>query len=139
MAVKEVYDVRGRQWSILRVGRFDKGALLHMLAYRTLIFVAPLAAVVIAVSLFIHVGAVELSARIAVLVVWLLFTPQLFAAIKAFSVVRSGGFVFGSLNESFVKARMKKKAIYHVYEALPYIAMIAWDVGFVVLLLAWFL
>jgi len=138
MANKQVYDLRGRQSSMLRLWRFNRGALLHMLSNRILAFLALIAAVVMIMDLYSPSYLFGEFARIMLLLVWIFFTPQLFAALKAFSLVYSRGGSFGHLNKAFVRASMKSKGIYTVYTALPYVAMAVWLLGFAGLTMVWF-
>jgi len=138
MAAKQVYDLRGKQSSILRLWRFDKGALLHMVSNRILMFFALLGIVVLAWDMYSPVYIAGLWARIVILVVWLLFTPQLFGTFKVFSLISSKGAVFGHMNEFFVKTSMKKSRVNFVYRVIPYAAIAVWLLGFVGLALVWF-
>lgn len=137
--MKDVYDIRGRQTSILRLARFDGEALVHMLFYRALIFAAPMAALFIAASLFSQNQAVILASRLLVLLVWILFTPQLFSALKAFSLVSSGGAAFGRFSEAFARTHRESLGSAAVYKVIPYAGMAVWITAFLALAFMWFL
>lgn len=138
MIAKQVYDMRGRQSSMLRVGRFDKGALLHMLSNRILAVLALVGAAVMFLDLYSPSYLLAYWARIMIIVIWIFFTPQLFSVFKAFSLVYSKGAAFGHLNRSFLNVGVKKKGIHSVYTALPYAAVVVWLLGFVALAVLWF-
>jgi hypothetical protein len=131
------YDIRGRQSNIFRLWRFDKSALAHMLSFRILIFEAPLAAIFLLLSIIFPLSGIVLISRILVLIAWVLFTPQLFDAFKAFSLVSSRGSAFGKFNEYYMKTQ-KRNPNTGLYEALPYIGLIVWMFFFVVLAAMWF-
>jgi hypothetical protein len=138
MRGKQLYDLRGKQSSILRLWRFDKGALLHMLSNRILMIFALFGAVVLVWDLHSPSLIAGLWSRIVILAIWLLFTPQLFGTFKALSIVSSRGAAFGHLNESFVRVNMKKKSVTFAYRMLPYAAVAVWLLGFAGLVLVWF-
>lgn len=134
--MKNTYDLRGSQGNILRLASFDKEALLHMLFYRLMVIIAPAAALMMVYRLLLNTASFNLVNTV-VLTVWIVFTPQLFATAKAFSLISSKGVVFGHLNESFLNSRIKKKRIYAVYKAIPYVVLMVWAIGFLAFLVEW--
>lgn len=136
--MEKSYDLRGRQSGIMRVARFSPLAFIHMLFYRILIFVAFLTAVTLAFYVVTHSASASMLAKILLLITWILFTPQLFSAFKALSLVSTKGRVFGHLNEAFVRARVKGHLLDPAFEALPYAVLTVWVLGFVLLFIAWF-
>lgn len=133
--MKEGYlDTRGRESNIARVGRFDPGALAHMLSYRILIILSiPLGAVLLW-GFVAGVGAPVLDAL--VVVVWLLATPQLFQSLKALSLISTDGASFGGFDEGYARRAAKTRGGRGspFFDALPYMALVVW-----VLLLAVFI
>ena len=139
MESKNVYDVRGRQSRIFRLFCFDKEGLVHMAFYRIAIFVAVLLAISMVIGL-IYVNTPFINgSRVLILILWLLFTPQLFETIKAMSLIASRGIVFGKLNKSFMKYGVHKSRTYLILGALPYVVMLIWAIGFVGLVKLWFI
>ncbi len=135
--MEKSYDVRGRQSNIFRLARFDIAALFHMLFYRILIFVAPISAAMIAASLLYPNASVLLASRLLILLVWILFTPQLFSAFKAFSLVSSRGAAFGKFSDYFALTQ-KRREVDSVYRIFPYAGIAVWAIAFVVLTVLWF-
>ncbi len=123
---------------MLRLNRFYSTAFVHMLFYRILIFVAPITAVFILAGIASGYSEIIFASRILILASWVLFAPQLFAALKAFSLVSSGGAAFGRFSESFARLRSKGRMARGAYGALPYIGTSIWAVGFAVIVFAWF-
>jgi hypothetical protein len=132
------YDIRGRQSNIFRLWRFDKNALAHMVSFRILIFEAPLAAIFLLLSIVFPISGIILISRILVLIAWILFTPQLFDAFKALSLVSSKGSAFGKFNEYYMKTQ-KRDPNTGFYETLPYMGLIVWIFFFVVFVFVWFI
>lgn len=123
---KRIYDLRGRQRSILRVGRFDREALLHMITYRALIFVGFIEGLVLLYSSVFGSGAVlDSVSDFLLFVVMLIFIPEIFEMLKALAVISSKGIVFGRLNHSFLDANnlARKDSPLAV---LPYLGTLIW-------------
>lgn len=131
------YDVRGRQSSIFRLWRFDKTALLHMLFFRALIFLAPLTALFLLLGVAFPTAEMTLASRVLVIATWILFTPQLLAAFKAFSLVSSRGAAFGKFNEYFMRTQ-KKNPYSALYQIMPYIGLAVWCGLFIIIVNMWF-
>ena len=137
---KTTYDARGSQSRIFRLLGFDKEAFIHMISYRILLFVAIFAGVEILIYLVIGGTSLLIISEALVAFVWILFTPQLFESAKAFSLIGSRGESFGNLNKSFLNSSVirESKAATSTYNAIPYLALLIWVVGFLILLFAWF-
>lgn len=135
---KQLYDVRGRQSSILRLWRFDREAFVHMVSNRILMFFALLTAAILIWNIHSPNYVTAFWGKIAVLIVWALFTPQLFAAFKAFSRVSSRGGAFGRFTEAYARTNVKSGRINPIYRALPYAAVTVWLLGLVASVLVWF-
>jgi hypothetical protein len=133
---KTTYDFRGKQSNIFRLGKFDVSGLIHTLFYRILIFVAVIYGLLLLASVFY--SGLGLLVKIVTIIVWILVTPQLFAAIKAFSLVETHGAVFGKFSNSYTNTISKNyKPEYKIYKALPYAVVAVWIVFFVVMLVWW--
>jgi hypothetical protein len=118
-------------------------AFIHVIAYRILIFTALIAGVLTMYSLYSPTNyATAILAKAFLAISWLLFTPQLLQAGKAFVVMRTRGVVFGSLNKSFVDSEIGKSssnsASFILYRIFPYAAIVVWLIGFVVLVFVWY-
>ena len=131
MGSKETYDMRGRQSLAFRLLCIDREALVHVLFYRIAVFVAlALAASIILGMLVVGTPYTNIT-RILLIAVWVLFTPQLFEAAKAASVIGSRGVVFGKLNESFKEYGAHKSALNPLYAIFPYVVFAVWLIGLV--------
>lgn len=132
------YDVRGRQSSIFRLYGFDREGLVHMVFYRIAVFVAVLLAASIVLGMAYSQTPFTAYTKALMLIMWAIFTPQLFETFKASSIIASGGVVFGRLNASFMRFAVRMKPQYALYRALPYAALAVWVLGFVMLAYVWF-
>lgn len=133
---KSVHDFRGKQTSIFRLAKFQPFGLLHALFYRILIFLAIIYGFLLLAAFFYP--SLALAAKIFTVVMWILITPQLFAALKALSLTSTKGVVFGKFSEaySYLESK-KKKPVYMVYKVLPYFALAIWIIFFVGMLIWW--
>jgi hypothetical protein len=136
---KEIYDIRGKQASIGRLLPFYKEAFIHMLFYRILIIVSIFAGVVFLLSYFS--GLFTQLFKPLFLIVWILFTPQVFETAKGTSVIATKGFVHGDLNKSYLTAAIKyeKHPKSTFYKFMPYAALAIWIVGFLSISAMWYL
>lgn len=141
MEDKSTYDVRGYQSRIFRLFCFDKEGLLHMVFYRMAIFVAVLLAASMVLSAVYsgHSAPFISYSKVLFMLLWILFTPQLFETFKAISLISSRGIVFGRLNRSFMKYGVHKSRTYAVLGALPYAVLLIWALGFIGLVWLWFI
>lgn len=133
---KKLLDLRGKQSRIFRLKSFDSEALVHVLFYRIL---GPVS-VAYGFLLLLSLAYPPLQGYVKWLttLVWILFTPQLFETIKAFSLISTRGLAHGRLNESFkslVEKRYRKSP--GAYQALPYAVLAVWLVGLVLQLVWW--
>jgi hypothetical protein len=130
------HDFRGRQGSIFRLGGFDRWGLLHALFYRLLIFASAAYGVLLLCSLAYPVLTAAVKAT--TVIVWILITPQLFAAIKAFSLASTKGSAFGHFSDAYSETILKsRKGGFGLYKALPYAVVAMWAVFFVLMILWW--
>ncbi len=137
--MKEAYDVRGRQSNILRLLGFDIEAFSHMLLYRILIFASIIVGgTMLATILFFpqYIGVPYIEAPI--LVIWILFTIQVYETAKAAVLIFSKGLSSPDLNQSFVNFSIRNKSFAEVYRIFPYAVLLLWIIGFVALLVMWF-
>jgi hypothetical protein len=133
---KLLTDLRGPQSRIGRLLSFSFEAWLHMLTNRIMVFLSLLYAVCIAVYLLVPGMGTVLKVLTAV--VWALWTPQFFEALKGLALVGSRGLAFGHLNPEFAhlyRKRYRKRPA--VYAAFPFVVLAVWAAGFVVMLARW--
>lgn len=134
---KRLTDLRGPQSRIGRLLPFSFEAWLHMLTNRVMVFLSLVYAVFI--GLYLLVPGLGTVLKILTAVVWLLWTPQFFEALKGLALVWSRGMAFGHLNPEFAhlyrKRYAKRTGVYAVY---PFVVLAAWAAGFVVMLVRWF-
>ncbi len=136
----ESIDTRGGEGRIARVLGFDTGAFVHMLAYRVLIFASLATGIAILATALLFQGSLE-SAYIEalVLVVWALFTVEVYAVAKAAVLIASRGRFSPDLNRSFVSASGGSPWLGLVCAGAPYAATAAWVIGFAAIFAMWFL
>jgi hypothetical protein len=135
-AGKRLEDLRGPQRRISRLLRFYPEAYIHMLFYRVAIPLTILYGLVI--LLFFLLPGWGLALKILTAVLWVLWTPQLFAVAKGLCLAWSRGMAFGQLNPEFAALYRKRYSRRSgLYVALPYVVLVVWAVGFVVLILRW--
>jgi hypothetical protein len=137
MDSKMLTDLRGPQRRIARLLSFSFEAFLHMLTNRIMVFLSLLYAVAIFASFF--VAGLGGALKWLTAVIWILWTPQLFEAVKGLALVWSRGMAFGHLNREFAHLYRKRYAKRSgVYRALPFVTLALWAAGFVVMLARWF-
>lgn len=134
---KQVYDLRGRQASIGRLLGFDKEAFVHMLFYRILIAVSIIAAV--AFILDYAIGIPKTIFESLFILVWVLFTPQVYETAKGLSIIATKGFILGQLNKSYLATANKhrNRSFDQLYKLMPYTALVLWLAGLVTLSYMW--
>ncbi len=133
---KSPRDLRGPQRRIGRLLRFYREAFIHMLTYRIMIPLTILFGAIMLLSLFLQ--RLGPALKIITAVIWVLWTPQLFAVAKGLSLAWTRGMAFGRLNEEFAhlyRKRYGKKT--GVFIAFPFIVLVLWAAGFVVMLVWW--
>lgn len=140
MEGNEAYDVRGKQSLIFRLYCSDREAFVHMVFYRAAILFAPLAVVAMLWSAYAYGAVLTPFSERFVVVLGVLFIPQLFETLKAGSIISSGGIAFGKLNKSFVRsAESRGNAMLQAYRAAPYIATAVWIAALAWLCVLWLL
>ncbi len=132
------YDIRGRQSAIFRLFCFDKEGLAHMLFYRIAIFVSMFLIASIMIGLYFYGTALILTSKALIMLIWILFMPQLFETGKAMSIIATDGAVFNRFNASFIQFGLKKKRAYIAFLIFPYLLLLIWIVGLLVMLGSWF-
>ncbi len=134
---KRLTDLRGPQSRIGRLLSFSFEAWLHMLTNRIMVFLSLLYAVLIA--LYLLAPGLGTVLKILTAAVWLLWTPQFFEAVKGLALVWSRGMAFGHLNPEFAHLYRKRYAKRTgFYAAFPFVVLVVWAAGFVVMLVRWF-
>jgi len=134
---KRLTDLRGPQSRIGRLLSFSFEAWLHMVTNRVMVFLSMLYAVLLVVYLL--APGLGTALKVATAVVWVLWTPQFYEALKALVLVRTRGLAFGHLNGEFAhlyRTRYRKHP--GLFLVLPLVAMALWAAGFVLMLLRWF-
>ena len=123
---KEPFDVRGRETNLLKSLNYDKEAFVHLASFRILIIVSILISAMIFANILL--GAFGNYIKAAIVLAWILITPQLYEVMKAFSLIASGGFAFGKMNKSFLDTVKEKtnKPSYKILVAFPVFGMIIW-------------
>jgi hypothetical protein len=135
-APKTLKDLRGPQGRISRLLSFYPGAYLHMLFYRIAVPLTLLYALTI--LLYLLRPGLGSVLKIFTLVLWALWTPQLFAVAKGLSLAWTRGMAFGQLNPEFAALyRRRYPGKSGLYAALPYAVLALWVLGFAALLLRW--
>jgi hypothetical protein len=135
-APKTLKDLRGPQGRISRLLSFYPGAYLHMLFYRIAVPLTLLYALTI--LLYLLRPGLGSALKIFTLVLWALWTPQLFAVAKGLSLAWTRGMAFGQLNPEFAALyRRRYPGRSGLYSALPYAVLALWVLGFAALLLRW--
>ena len=138
MQEKEIYDVRGGQSKLFRLLRFDTEGLVHLVFYRIAIVIAALMVISMAVGVkYVQTPFIN-ATRVLMLLLWVMFTPQLFETIKAMSLIASRGVVFGRLNPSFMSQVKRNTGMDVLLYALPYVVLAVWVVGLIGLVKLWF-
>jgi hypothetical protein len=135
-SLKSPRDLRGPQWRIGRLLGFYLEAFIHMLTYRIMVPLTILFGALMLLSLFLQ--RLGPALKIFTAVIWVLWTPQLFAVAKGLSLAWTRGMAFGRLNEEFAhlyKKRYGKKTA--AFVAFPFIVLVVWAAGFVVMLVWW--
>jgi hypothetical protein len=126
MEKKIVYDTRHGESKIKRLLPFHKAAFLHAIFYRILVIVSLLTFIVFWLSLAFPLLSQWI--RYLIVLVWILFIPQVFSLSEGLAMMRSRGVAFGHLNESFVSA-IPKKETYELYKLFPYFISFLWIVA----------
>ena len=138
MQEKEIYDVRGGQSKLFRLLRFDTEGLVHLVFYRIAIVIAALMVISMAIGVeYVQTPFIN-ATRVLMLLLWIMFTPQLFETIKAMSLIASRGVVFGKLNPSFMSQVKRNTSMDGLLYALPYVVLAVWAVGLIGLVKLWF-
>ena len=134
---KRLTDLRGPQSRIGRLVSFSFEAWLHMVTNRVMVFLSMLYAVLVVVYLL--VPGLGTLLKVATAVLWVLWTPQFFEALKALALVRTRGLAFGHLNGEFAHLyRMRYRKRPGPYRVFPFVVLLVWAAGFVLMLLRWF-
>jgi len=130
------HDFRGKQSNIFRLRSYLPWAMVHLISYRILMPVSIAYGFLAIFSLAFP--ALDVYVKVTTAVIWVLFTPQIFAVAKGVALAMSDGLAFGHLNESY---RYLMKLRYHRnvsgYRALPYVVLALWFAGFIVMLVWW--
>lgn len=129
-------DLRGPQSRIGRLARFHVEGYVHVLAYRILVPLMLLYGILVIVFLLVPGLATVLKAATAV--IWVLWAPQLFEVMKGLALAWSRGMAYGNLNPEFAhlyRKRYGKRPGFYV--ALPWIFLVVWAAGFILMIARW--
>ena len=134
---KETFDVRGSETNLFKTVGYDLEAFIHLASFRLSIFTSFIIAIAIFANLIFGYFGGYIEA--AIVIAWILITPQLYEVIKAFSLISSHGYVFGQMNKSFLDTVGEKynKPSYKLLRVLPATAMVIWALALVALIVTW--
>jgi hypothetical protein len=132
---KQTKDLRGPQGRIGRLVPFHFEGYLHVLAYRIMV---PLM-IVWAILIIAYLAAPGLGTllKIVTAAVWVLWTPQLYEVAKGLALAWSRGMVFGKLNDEFAHLYRKRYGGKAGLRVLPLLFLLVWAAGFVVMIAGW--
>lgn len=130
---KTTFEARGWQSNLKRQWLFNKKAFLHMLFYRILIIFSLITFIVFALSFLF--SSLSQYINYLIIIVWILFIPQLLSFLEGLAMVGSGGQEYGHLNESYLSLLKKNRLSNYVYGALPMLAFAVWIIGLCTLIL----
>ena len=140
---KKTNDLRGPQRRIGRLVPFHFEGYVHVLAFRILVPVMILWALLIIVYLAATAGGGQASGwlgallKVATAIVWVLWTPQLYEVARGLALAWSRGMVFGRLNEEFAHLYRKRYGAKSGLKILPPLFLVIWIAGFVLLMVGW--
>jgi hypothetical protein len=135
---KKLTDLRGPQRRILRMASFYFEGFLHMVTNRIMVFLSLVYGICILLYLFVA-PSLGVTLKVLTAIVWVLWTPQFFEALKGLALVWSRGMAFGHMNGEFAhlyRKRYNKRP--GVYRAFPFVVLAASAAGVVIMLLRWF-
>jgi hypothetical protein len=133
---KVLLDLRGPQRRIGRMAPFTLEGFLHVVVYRIQVPLTILYALFILA--YLAFGGLGIGLKIFTAVLWVLWTPQLFEVAKGLALAFSRGMAFGNLNPEFAQLYRRR---YHkrsgVYVAFPFVVLVLWVAGFVLMIARW--
>jgi hypothetical protein len=132
---KKTKDLRGPQRRIGRLIPFHFEGYIHVLAYRILVPLMILWALLI-IAYLVLPGLGTLL-KVVTAVVWVLWTPQLYEVARGLALAWSRGMVFGRLNEEFAHLYRKRYGAKNGLKALPPLFLVIWIAGFVIMIVGW--
>ena len=132
---KKTKDLRGPQGRIGRLIPFHFEGYIHVLAYRIMVPLMVLWAILIIA--YLAAPGLGMLLKIVTLVVWALWTPQLYEVAKGLALAWSRGMVFGKLNEEFAHLYRKRYGKKAVLGILPMLFLLVWTAGFIVMVVGW--
>lgn len=132
---KKTKDLRGPQRRIGRLIPFHFEGYIHVLAYRILVPLMILWALLI-IAYLVLPGLGTLL-KVVTAVVWVLWTPQLYEVARGLALAWSRGMVFGRLNEEFAHLYRKRYGAKSGLKILPPLFLVVWIAGFVIMIVGW--
>lgn len=137
---KQTYDVRGRITMLGRLWPFDKEGFLHMVTFRIFVFVGIATGIVLLYAAIFNPGFMNsMLVKALVLLVWLFFTAQIYAASWVLAFMLSKGRASENINKSFVDSPERKSIINDLLKFVPYTITTVWLIGFAAMLAVTFL
>ena len=133
---KRTFDMRGKATNIARLAHFDSEGFVHMVFYRLLIFYSIIYGAIVFLSFLYLEIAVYL--KLATIILWVLFTPQVYETAKGFSLIGTKGMAFGHLSKEYLyvmKHKYKRGA--SIFPSVTAVAFALWLIGFAVMLIWW--
>ncbi len=129
-------DLRGPLSRLGRLVPFHGEGFIHVVAYRVMVPLMILFGALVFVYLF--VPGLGLALKVSTAVIWALWSPQLFEVAKGLSLAWSRGMAYGKLNAEFAHLYRKRygKGTWHLV-AFPWVVLVLWAAGFVVMLVWW--
>jgi len=128
-------DLRGPQARIGRLARFYMEGYIHVVAYRIMVPLSILWGLfIVAYLLFPGLGVLL---KVVTAIVWVIWTPQLFEVAKGLALAWSRGMAFGRLNQEFAHLYRKRYGAKDGLKALPFLFLVVWLAGFIVMLVGW--
>ena len=153
---KKTKDLRGPQRRIGRLARFHFEGYVHVLAYRILVPLMIVWAIVIIAYLAAGGGGGQLAGsggqaagggaaapwlgallKIVTTIVWVLWTPQLYEVAKGLALAWSRGMVYGKLNEEFAHLYRKRYGAKAGLRILAPLFLAIWLAGFILMIVGW--
>ncbi|MDG7052249.1 MAG: hypothetical protein JRN19_07370 [Nitrososphaerota archaeon] len=129
-------DYRGKQSNIFRLRSYLPWAIVHLISYRILMPASIAYGLLTIFSLLF--SSLGIYVKGATIIIWIIFTPQIFAVAKGVALAMSDGLAFGHLNDSYkylMKIRYHRNVL--IYMALPYVVLALWLAGFIAMLVWW--
>jgi hypothetical protein len=124
MTEKTVFDARSTEYNLGRQLPFHKVGFVHMMFYRILVLVSLATFAIFLLSL--EFTFLSYWIKYLIVLVWVLFIPQIFSFAEGFSMMWSKGIAFGHLNKSYIDTLTVNQKKYALYKVMPYVVLFVW-------------